>query len=1013
MASGRSRGSFVNLLHRLEGWLMLGRLHRDAGGDPESRLDPELRRELEARLVGHASQGVAAGSIIHVLLAIILVWVLVDREPHSLLYGWLAFMIFAAAVRGFACAWYLRRSRESIRLGKWLLVAPAVLTGVAWGSLSLLFYSGDGGVADLMIIFVTGGVVLGALAVSGAYQPAFYTFFLVAFTPVLVATFAVGDRPHVAMGLMLALFWSTIVFFGRHFGQALVEQIRLQLAHDRLVHRLAEARQILEATLQSRRDSVAIFYENDRLLLLNDRLAEGLSPHLERIEAGITFEDLIRVSAKSSAHPTGLSVEHWIEARLALHRKPGHPFEQQVLGRWLLVQEFRTPRGYTVLIHTDISEIKAREHALRDSEAQKAGILAAALDAVISIDLQGRIIEFNPAAERMFGWSADEILGHRMSELLIPMRFRRAHEEGLKRYRSSGEGRVIGDRLETYALKRDGTEFPIELSISAVRTARGETFSAFIRDISERRRAEAELRTARDIAEAASRAKSEFLATMGHEIRTPMNGVLGAIELLLDSALDPEQERLARAAFGAGELLRSLLDNLLDYSRLEAGKLELESLPFALGPLIESSAEVLRPQAEAKGLRLEVSLCEDLPRHVLGDAGRLRQVLLNLIGNAIKFTERGHVRVHADRLAGDDQFAIVRLSIEDTGVGIAPEAQQRIFEKFEQARPGAARRHGGSGLGLAIVKSLLELMDGEISLESRPGQGSRFECRIPFVLAEAVISRQKKDAPATTNPALPRLDGSRILVVDDSETNRLVIAEMMRRAGAEVVEASNAIEALRRVRSRAPDIILMDIAMPDIDGIETARRLRVDGYRGPIVALTAHAAAEDRARLLAEGFIEHVAKPVRRNELVRTIRHLLEPDGPPPAKETLASSTIAETLDALSREIGGEALGRLLDRFLEEAERRRGEIGAHVEGGDLKAVEISAHALKSAARMLGAHAIGQAAETLEAAAHSGGKAAILESLESLKAALAQEIAVIDQWRAATAGDETRDHGRHG
>ncbi|RMF13019.1 MAG: PAS domain S-box protein [Alphaproteobacteria bacterium] len=1009
----RLRSPVMRALCRLDRWLTLGGSRTSDGAEP---LEPKVRRQLEARLVEHASSGVAAGSIIHVILAVILVWVLHDRAPHSLLYGWLAFMIFAATVRGTACAWYLRRRRGSTRLGKWLLVGPAVLTGIAWGSLSVLFYVGDNGIADLMIIFITGGVVLGALAVSGAYQPAFYTFFLIAFTPVVIVTFAVGDRPHLGMGLMLTLFWSTVVVFGRRFGKALVEQIRLRLLHDRLVQRLAETQQILEAALQSRRDSFAIFDENDRLLLWNDRFADGLAPYLDQIEPGITFEELIRASARNSAHEAGLSIEQWIEARLALHRNPGAPFEQQVADRWLLVQEFRTPRGHTVLIHTDISEIKAREHALRDSEAQKAGILAAALDAVISIDLQGRIIEFNPAAERMFGWSADDVLGHKLVDLLIPMRYRRAHEEGLKRYRITGEGRVVGDRLETYALKRDGSEMPVELSISVVHTAGGEIFSAFVRDISDRREAEAELRTARDTAEAASRAKSEFLATMGHEIRTPMNGVLGAIELLLDGTLAPEHERLARAAFGAGELLRSLLDNLLDYSRLEAGKLELDPQPFALGPLIRNTAEVLRPQAEAKGLRLELSFADDLPRHVLGDAGRLRQILLNLLGNAIKFTERGHVRIHAQRLAGDDQFAIVSLSIEDTGAGIAPEAQRRIFEKFEQARPGAARRHGGSGLGLAIVKSLLELMGGEISLDSRPGEGSRFECRIPFVLAEAMVLQEDAGIEARPGGSLPRLDGSTILVVDDSETNRLVIAEMLRRAGAEVMEAGHAIEALRRVRAHAPDLILMDIAMPDVDGIETTRRLRTDGYEGPVVALTAHAAAEDRTRLLAQGFVEHVAKPVRRGELIRTIRQLLDQHrtqdpaegavmGTASSSPPGAAQAIDAVLENLREDIGEVALERLIERFLGEAQERREAIGASLADRDLEAVEISAHALKSAARTLGAMGIGDAAEALETSARSGDPAAASQAFESLKAALEEEVSAIRQWRASAPGED--------
>ena len=551
-------------------------------------------------------------------------------------------------------------------------------------------------------------------------------------------------------------------------------------------------------------------------------------------------------------------------------------------------------------ISRDITHRKQTESALRQakdsaeaSQQRTRLIVDSAYDAYVAMDADGVIIDWNHQAELTFGWPRELAVDRLLHELLIPPPYRAAHRAGVELFLKTGEGPLLNRRLEVPALHRDGSEFPVEITISPIRYGAEWIFSAFLHDITERKQAEEEIRKARDAAESASQAKSEFLANMSHEIRTPMNAIIGMTELLLDTPLNPEQRDYLETVKKSSDALLSVINDILDFSKIEAGKLELEYSPFDLRDSLGDMLNTLALRAHQKGLELACHIAPEVPETVIGDPLRLRQILLNLVGNAIKFTERGEVVVDvafsalaATRSGARDTNAlpfgarlteenadvcILHFTVRDTGIGIPIEKQAMIFEAFAQVDGSTTRRYGGTGLGLAISSRLVRRMEGRIWVESVLGKGSTFHFTSRFARHDAPLKRPPPQEPG-------RLRGLSVLVVDDNATNRFILAETLTQWQMRPSTVENAAAALQALESAHQagepfTLVLLDAHMPEVDGFTLAERIREhpDLTGATVMMLSSACQSIDAARCQELALAAYLTKPIKQTELYRAI----------------------------------------------------------------------------------------------------------------------------------------------
>ncbi len=605
------------------------------------------------------------------------------------------------------------------------------------------------------------------------------------------------------------------------------------------------------------------------------------------------------------------------------------------------------------------------ETALRESEARMRLIIDSAIDAVVIIDALGVVHEWNPQAERTFGWTAAEAIGRELNDLIVPPALREAHKAGMRRYRETGEGRVIGQRLELPAIHKDGREFVVELSISPVHRAESRVddartggwpvlFSGFLRDISDRREAEAALRRAKDEAEAAAAAKADFLATMSHEIRTPMNAIIGLTGLTLDSDVPEQARRYLTTVRESGEALLTIINDILDFSKIDAGQLVLEQLTFAPAELLSDVVDLFRPSAEEKGLVLEMVNLPGVPPAVVADPSRLRQVLSNLLANAVKFTRHGRIVVTQDCRDG-----ALELVVRDTGVGIGEDALARLFRPFTQADSSMSRRYGGTGLGLAISDRLTRLMGGSIMAKSIVGEGSEFTVVVPVQLAPAE-SLPPRVEPRVSHVSPEAAARVRALIVEDNPATQVVAAAMLRRLGIRADKAATGREAVEAVERVPYDVILMDCQMPEMDGYEAARRIRTleqrDGrVRVPMIAMTANVLKGERDRCLGAGMDDFLPKPVRVPELSAALERWV-PGLTAAAPRNVAPASSLERVAAL-REMLGAEWGETVRVFESHARETVGQLRSAAAAGDRAELRRLAHLLRGGASMMGATSV--------------------------------------------------------
>jgi PAS domain S-box-containing protein len=527
-----------------------------------------------------------------------------------------------------------------------------------------------------------------------------------------------------------------------------------------------------------------------------------------------------------------------------------------------------------------------RRERRRDTAAHMRAVLDGALEAVIGMDATGRVTFWNPTATQMFGWTREEAMGQVLAKLIIPEPLREAHQRGLERFVRTGEASLLNRRLEVTGLRKDGSELPVELAVTPLREGEFITFHAFIRDITEQKRAEAERERlladaehARDQAEAASRAKDEFLATLSHELRTPLTSIVGWVYLLRSGQLEPETVTRGLQTIERNAMLQAqLVSDILDMSRIIAARFRLVVRPVDLAPLIAAALDSLMPAARAKGLRVQPVL-DPSAGPVLGDPDRLQQVFWNLLSNAIKFTaEGGRVQVSLAVSGGNAE-----VTVQDNGVGIPADFVPHVFELFRQRDSSNTRVHGGLGLGLAVVRQLVELHGGTVRAESAgEGQGASFTVRLPLLkatdqpLPRAVVESVLDAGAPSTDP--PSLEGVSVLVVDPGADVREVITGVLKQSGARVMAAGSAQEALDTLLRERPDLLITEIDLPDETGYALLRKVRSlpedGGGRTPAAVITTRTRVEDRVETLLAGFQMQLDKPVRPAELVAVVANL-------------------------------------------------------------------------------------------------------------------------------------------
>ncbi len=720
-----------------------------------------------------------------------------------------------------------------------------------------------------------------------------------------------------------------------------------------------------------------------------DHVFKYVSPSIERI-TGYKHTDLVGRDVFKNVHPDDreqLIARRSInstEARQALwrlRRADGEYIwiesnasiipDQDKPGQYVIVS---LAREVTERIKRE-AELKRTQEALQENE-QKFRLLADNASDVISFYDRDRVLRYvSPSVARISGYDPEEILQKNAFDVVHPDDLPQLLQ---RRGLTSG---VPQAGIATWRMRRkDGTYVWMESTASIINKSDSDfQVVSIARDITERVEREAQLKAIQEAlhverrrAEQASAAKSQFLATMSHELRTPMTGIIGMAELLLGSQLTAEQTKQMQMLSHSAHILLDLLNEILDLSKIESGKLELETVDFRLMDVFREAREIVSPNASAKGLSVHTPQSIAPIDNVSGDRKHLRQVLINLMGNAVKFTAKGAIRVEArEDIRGDD--VLLTVSVIDTGIGISAENQKRLFQAFTQAETTTARRFGGTGLGLSISKHLVTAMGGNISVSSEPGKGATFTFTVTLKKASQGLPVVANDHPLRASKTSRPL---KILLAEDTETSRYLVTSMLERAGHIVVGVENGEEAINAARGQSFDIMLVDMHMPVIDGPEAIAIIRATVKHAkttPIIALTADIIAENRARYIDAGANTVVGKPVDWTllaaEMARLTVDIALPDNRAQEhKEVTAMESSAldqSALKDIAEAVGHEKMKMLLGTFIENMRKYESDIAAAYDQADLKSIKRAAHAMRGLSAQFGAHPVAKLAQQIE------------------------------------------------
>ena len=644
--------------------------------------------------------------------------------------------------------------------------------------------------------------------------------------------------------------------------------------------------------------------------------------------------------------------------------------------KWLSWRSYSLKeKGLIYAVARDINESKLLENELRETKERLDNILNTVNDMIWSTSVETKeLLYVNQGAEAIYERSLSDIkkrhgfwaeVIHPDDQFIVNQIYKDLYTKGQteQEYRIILPDGRIKWLLDRSWLVRDQTGNPLRMD-------------GMITDISERKEVERELKKAKEAAEAANRAKSEFLANMSHEIRTPLNGIMGMTDLLLGTELKEKQLDHLQSIQVCAYSLLDIVNDILDFAKIEAGKLEIEKTDFSLRELIEKAIDVIKIKAEQKELDLFCQIDPTVPDQVQGDPVRIRQVLINLLSNALKFTDQGKIDLSV-QVGRIDEKVYVNFAVTDTGIGIEPDKLNNIFESFTQADSSTTRKFGGTGLGLAISKKLVEIMGGTIKVTSQPGQGSCFNFTVPLQIALGEV--RPKPGKGHQSDKLSIVGAKTVMVAEDNLINMKISKEILRKIGLEIVEAKDGKEAWEKYQRCSVDLIFIDIQMPELDGYEVTRLIRAvegKGKHTPIIAVTANAMKGDKEKCLAAGMDGYIAKPFNKEEVWQVVKKYLANE----PRELIFNKN--DLLHRLDHDL--ELYQDLLEDFINLFPDKTAELSSYINNSDFSGIRFQAHLIKGMCANLGADKLKRIAEEMELEAKNGCR---LEEIEKMFSSL--------------------------